>query len=109
MPKLRPHVVAASAVGLGCFALLVATSPYVPMVWDEGNAIHRAAGIERWLARFGESWTEPFSKQAIDVDWHYTTQVEGHPAFYGTVIAIGHSFGGRWLAPLDAARLGPIA
>jgi len=58
------------------------------MAWDEGNAILRA--------------------EKIPHEWQYTTRVEGHPAFYGIVIAVGQWLGGAWLKPLDAARLGPM-
>jgi len=119
MPKPSRSFIASLAVAAACFALLAATSPILPMTWDEGNAIHRAEGIRHWFGRFGENWTAPFwtglfsagpfSKQAIDDDWRYTTKIEGHPAFYGTVIAAGQSLGEKWFAPLDAARFGPMA
>ena len=57
-------------VAMLCAVLLLATSSGLPMVWDEGNAILRAEAIGRG-------------------DWQYTTQREGHPAFYGIVIALG--------------------
>jgi len=72
-----------------CAVLLAATSPGLPMVWDEGNAIRRAEGI--WQG-----------------EWQYTTQVEGHPALYGIVIAVGQRLADGWLEPLDAARFGPM-
>ena len=65
-------------VGIVCFAALLLTSPGLPMVWDEGDAIRRAEGIARW---FGEE------RRGIAADWQYTTRREGHPAFYGIVIA----------------------
>ena len=77
------------AVAGVCAVLLTATSPELPMVWDEGNAIGRAEGIWR-----GE--------------WLYTTQVEGHPALYGILIATGQRLADGWLEPLDAARFGPM-
>jgi len=86
-PSGRPLL--SCAAGLSVAALLLATSPSLPMVWDEGNAILRAEQIAhgRWL---------------------YTTQIEGHPALYGIVILAGHSLGEAWLPPLTAWRLGPI-
>ena len=33
-----------------------------------------------------------FSRQAIEEDWQYTTKIEGHPAFYGIVIAFTFAF-----------------
>lgn len=67
----------------------MATSPGLPMVWDEGDAIRRAEKIRQG-------------------DWQYTTQREGHPAFYGMVIAVGQWIASGWLKPLDAARFGPM-
>lgn len=72
-----------------CAAVLLATSPMLPMVWDEGNAIVRAEKI-----RQGQ--------------WQYTTKLEGHPAFYGILIAVGQGASSAWLPPLDAARFGPM-
>lgn len=71
-----------------CAATLLATSPGLPMVWDEGDAILRA--------------------EEIPQDWQYTTRREGHPAFYGIVIAVGRWVSAAWLGPLDAARFGPM-
>jgi hypothetical protein len=117
-----PLLLGAAIAALVCAAALLATSPGLPMVWDEGNAILRADGIARWAARWlprgraadqsadhtpdGES---PLSQAAIEHDWRYTTQVEGHPAFYGIVIALGRWISHGWLSPLGAARFGPIA
>lgn len=74
---------------VACAVALVATAPGLPMVWDEGNAIVRAEGIAHG-------------------QWEYTTKVEGHPALYGIVIALGQWLAPAWLAPLTAARLGPM-
>ena len=103
----------AVAAGVLCAAALLATSPSLPMAWDEGNAIHRAQGIDRWVQR----WTAPrgaagqagpLASETIAADWQYTTQVEGHPALYGIVIAAGRAISAAWLPPLDSYRLGPI-
>ncbi len=88
-PESSGHPLWSCAAGLFVAALLLATSPGLPMVWDEGNAILRAERIAH-----GE--------------WLYTTEVEGHPAFYGIVILAGHCLGAGWLPPLTAWRLGPI-
>jgi len=69
---------------------LLATSPSLPMVWDEGNAIDRAGAI----LEKGQ--------------WQYTRQVEGHPALYGAVIAAGRSVSPPFFDPLTRWRLGPI-
>lgn len=107
----RSVALRAVAVGLSVFVVLLATSPGLPIAWDEGNAIGRAA----WIADWGRSWFQahpdgkyPLSREAISDHWRYTTQVEGHPAFYGIVIAAGHSIGARILPHLTAWRFGPI-
>jgi hypothetical protein len=80
------------------------------MVWDEGSAISRSEGIIHWAKRWPGGGKEPgpLTEEAIRQDWQFTTQIEGHPAFYGIVIALGRSVSEAWLSPLDAARFGPI-
>jgi len=95
-------------VALWVAAMLLATSGPLPMVWDEGNAVLRAEGIERWLGRWAGGRPGPFAAEAIAADWSYTTQCEGHPAFYGIVIAAGRLVSAGWMAPLTGARLGPM-
>lgn len=96
-PSLLP-VAGRSARGrAACLALLVAavawsillsTAPITPLVWDEGDAILRAAAIPR--------------------QFEYTTTREGHPAGYGLVIRLGHAVSGAFCSPLLAWRLGPM-
>ncbi len=87
-----------------CFFLLLATAPILPIVWDEGNAIERSDGILAWFAD-PHAW----NAAGIESHWRYTTQVEGHPAFYGIVIAFGRVVSSPFLPPLLAARFGPIS
>jgi len=88
-PLDRRRALAAScAAGVMVAVILVATSPALPMVWDEGNAILRA--------------------RQIPAAWPYTTREEGHPALYGLLIAAGSRLAGGRLDPLTAARLGPM-
>ena len=113
LPSRRTLVVVSAAVGLAVAAVLLASAPGLPMVWDEGNAIRRAEGIARWTARWSPADGEarqprPWTDEAIQRNWAYTTKVEGHPAFYGIVIAAGRAVSGGWLAPLGSARFGPI-
>lgn len=75
-----------------CATALLATSPGLPMVWDEGDAILRAEKIPHQIPH----------------QWEYTTRREGHPAFYGIVIAVGRWVSAGCLGPLDAARFGPM-
>jgi dolichyl-phosphate-mannose-protein mannosyltransferase len=100
-------------VAIGCGGMLLATSGELPMTWDEGNAIRRAEGIQHWAERWvtlGDEPGEPgpLTCVAIDEDWHYTTRIEGHPAFYGIVIAIGRGLSAPFLSPLNSWRLGPM-
>jgi len=86
--SIRTMVIGSIVVAVLCAAALMATSPMLPMAWDEGNSILRA--------------------EQIPDRWQYTTASEGHPAFYGMVIAAGDRVGSYFLSPLDSARLGPI-
>ncbi|MGD9125916.1 MAG: hypothetical protein PVH19_00935 [Planctomycetia bacterium] len=90
-------------VVLLAFLVLFGSSFWLPMVWDEGNAIRRSDKILDWFDQ-----GMPLSTAAMDRGWPYVTQVEGHPSFYGLVIAAGRAASSRFLEPLDAARLGPI-
>jgi len=106
----RHAALGALAVAAATLAILLATSPPLPMAWDEGNAIRRAEAVTQW---FVEVWqrppgSTPLAAARLETGWPYTTQIEGHPAFYGLAIAAGQAIGGRWLAPLAAARLGPM-
>ena len=109
----RPAAICAILAAVACTMALAATSPGLPMAWDEGNAIWRADGIRRWAGRWltvdqDAAQPGPMTAEAIDRDWPYTTKLEGHPAFYGIVIALGTWASGGWLQPSDAARLGPM-
>ncbi len=106
----RTALCGAAATVVVCAVLLAATSPQLPMAWDEGNAIRRAEGIERWCGRWvsGPAAPGPLSAEAIAADWQYTTAVEGHPAGYGIVLAAGRWLSAAWLAPLESYRFGPI-
>ncbi len=109
----------AAEVGLCTLAVLLATAPGLPIVWDEGNAIFRAGLIGRWpwswfqqaapVRQPGPDGSEhPLSREAIEAGWPYTTQVEGHPACYGIVIAAGEAVARWFLPPLTAWRFGPM-
>ena len=85
------------------FLVLLGSSPWLPMVWDEGNVIRRSDRILDW---FGQGM--PLSDESIEQGWPYTTQIEGHPAFYGLVVATGRAAASCFFEPLTAARFGPI-
>lgn len=111
-PKARVSkvmVLSSAAAATVSFALLLGTSAMLPMAWDEGNAINRAAGIADWARVLYECPSAAFSAREIAPRWRYTVEIEGHPALYGIVIALGEWLGQIWLPPLTAARLGPMA
>ncbi len=101
-------------------AVLLATAPITPMAWDEGNAVLRAEGIARWATRWSDAKDaaaaprplrearSPLDRDVIAEDWQYTTQLEGHPAVYGIVIAAGRWAAPHRLNPRDRARFGPM-
>ena len=76
---------------------------FSPSSWDEGNAIARSDAILAWVANPGE-----WNATGIERHWRYTNQIEGHPAFYGIVIAAGRFVSSSFLSPLTSARFGPI-
>ena len=87
-----------------CWAILLATAPGIPIVWDEGEYLFRAQLIIDWFVRLPAA----FSPSEIQKHWLFIRYSEGHPAGFALSIALG-----KWLAagltdPLTAARLGPI-
>lgn len=101
-------IISSLAAGLVAFAVLTATAAILPMSWDEGNAINRAAGITAWAREAVDQGADAFSAAEIARHWHYTVEIEGHPALYGIVIACGQQLAGGRVPPLTAARLGPM-
>ncbi|MGD9721759.1 MAG: ArnT family glycosyltransferase [Pirellulales bacterium] len=85
------------AVVTACAVLLVATSPPLAIVWDEGDTIARAAVVGQWLGM----------NDRVD-DWPYTVVREGHPPLAGILVALGQEIAPAWLDPLTQTRLGPI-
>ena len=97
--KLAPRghaLLGAAAASLCYFALLLFSSAWLPIVWDEGDTIARAE-----LLASGD-WGTP------DQPWPYTTVREGHPPLSGWLIAGGLKIAPRWLSPLTQARFGPM-
>ncbi len=90
--------------------VLLATSPLLPMVWDEGDALDRADAIRGWFSAVAspERSPRPLTVEGIHRGWPFTTTREGHPAFYGLVIALGHELAPRGLDPLTRYRFGPM-
>ncbi len=90
----------------GVFSVLLATSEMLPLTWDEGESIDRA---EKILDSFRSE--APFSRESVQKHWVFTTQVEGHPAGYGVVIASGYRFASCFphlFSPKTEYRFGPI-
>ncbi|MBI3839772.1 MAG: glycosyltransferase family 39 protein [Planctomycetia bacterium] len=99
----------ATAVALGCALLLVATSPGLPIVWDEGDTIFRADEIARLAELSGVDRHPPFLDAIrAEANWPYTTRREGHPPLSGILVALGSRLSPEWFGPLTAARFGPI-
>lgn len=98
-------------VGVICLALLMVTAIGLPLVWDEPNAILRADKLEKWMTRWCLANPEigsPWDARVIHDFCPYTTQIEGHPAFYGVVIAAGHAMTRRILPGWMSYRFGPM-
>jgi 4-amino-4-deoxy-L-arabinose transferase-like glycosyltransferase len=85
------------------WTILVVTAPGIPIVWDEQEYLGRARFILDWLRE-----PFPFSQAAIRPHWLFINQVEGHPAGFAILIAIGERLAGPLTDPLTAGRLGPI-
>lgn len=90
--------------------VLLVTSPLLPMSWDEGDALDRADAIRGWFSPVAspEHLPRPLTVEGIRRGWPFTTTREGHPAFYGLVIAVGHELAPRCLDPLTRYRFGPM-
>jgi len=93
---------------------LAATSPAIPIVWDEGEYLDRANYLIKWFKliwqlRGADGGLNAFSARVIHSNWHFFTWYEGHPAWAVVPIAITKGLLGRVLPELTAARLGTIA
>lgn len=107
----RTSLVPELAVGLTCLILLMSTSFILPFTWDEPNAIERSDQLGIWLRLWyhrdlGQPF--PWETDAIRRYCPYTTVSEGHPDFYGFVIAIGRLASSDWLPPKESYRFGPM-
>lgn len=97
--------------------VLLSASERLPMTWDEGESIDRVEKLRAWF-----HCENPMTSEAIKSHWIFTRQIEGHPAGYAFVIALGRTISERFsLCPGEDAceksflshktsyRLGPIA
>ena len=99
----------ACAVSVFCAALLVATSPGLPIVWDEGDAIVRAEQIAHLAEQSGiDGQPRFFEAVRSPAHWPYTVVREGHPPLAGIVIVLGTWAAPGWFDPLTQARFGPM-
>lgn len=93
-------------VAIASFGILLSCSQRLPLTWDEGESIDRAEKLLAWFR-----CDDPLSPEAIAEHWVFTTQVEGHPAGYGIVIASGKTVAKNFsflLSPKTQFRFGPI-
>ena len=111
-------------VMMAVFFVLVGTSQMLPLVWDEGELISRAAAVKAWGERAvvspmgDKEHASPFSQEGIVASWKSTTVVEGHPGGYLVVIALGRTLADvvnnftpdslPKLSPKTSWRFGPI-
>lgn len=97
-------------LGVLAASVLMATSPRLPPVWDEGDALDRADAVRDWFAGFQspDRFPRPLTAGGLRQGWPFTTTREGHPAFYGLVIALGRELAPSFLDPLTRYRFGPI-
>ncbi len=98
---------------LGVWLFLVATTPGIPLVWDEAEYLYRAEEVSQWFQRVANSSSlrdtiESFSEATIRRQWLFTIYSEGHPAWFSIPIILSRAAFSDLLSPLIAARIGPI-
>ena len=96
------------------FVFLAATSPAIPVVWDEGEYLDRASHLVAWFRllwhpRSADGGFTALSARVIHEHWHFFVWWEGHPSFAAIPTAITKGLFGGVFQELTAARLGPIA
>ena len=79
----RRFALATAAVA---FVFLAATSPAIPIVWDEGEYLDRANYLIKWFkliwqVRSADGGLHAFSDRVLHANWHFFTWYEGHPAW----------------------------
>src|SRR5215470_2426632 len=103
----------ALALAALAFVFLAATSPAIPLVWDEGEYLGRATQLVLWLKliaafRSPDGGLHAFSARVIHDHWIAISWYEGHPGWALVPMAVMKGLFGRVLAELTAARLGTI-
>lgn len=94
----------AAATFVCCWAILAATAPGIPVVWDEPEYLVRARNIVEWFRVLPNA----LSAEQLQTYWLFIHFSEGHPAGFALPIALGQWLFSGITDPLTAARLGPI-
>lgn len=105
---LSPHSLAI-AVAVFVLLILLVTSDRLPLTWDEGESVDRVEHLLTWLGT-----DHPLTVKSIEEHWAFTTRIEGHPAGYGLVIALGKTIYtflpglNNLFSPKTEYRFGPL-
>jgi 4-amino-4-deoxy-L-arabinose transferase-like glycosyltransferase len=103
----------ALALAAVAFVFLAATSPAMPLVWDEGEYLGRATQLVTWFKliaafRSHDGGLHAFSARVIHDYWIAINWYEGHPGWALVPMAVMKGLFGGVLGELTAARLGTI-
>ncbi len=99
----------AALVALASALLLVATSPAIPIVWDEGDTIVRAEQLTTTPGgEQANDWRSYLARWRQPGHWPYTICREGHPPLVGLLVAAGQAIAPAGLDPLTRYRFGPM-
>jgi hypothetical protein len=96
-------------------AALMVTGPDLGLAWDEGYTIRREWFLDDWftlLVSYVRSGgrQKPFSREILETYWRFSRwEPDGHPPFYALLGLAGWRLTHRWLSPLEAYRIGPMA
>ena len=99
------------AMGLFSWVVLASTTPGIPIVWDEGEYLYRAADVASWFrllldVHSLQAGLNVLSGSVIHDHWSFVVSVEGHPSWSAIPIVLGKTLLSPWVSPLTAARLG---
>ncbi|MDO5579666.1 MAG: glycosyltransferase family 39 protein [Planctomycetia bacterium] len=101
-----------ASVFLFTFCLLFWGANRLPLTWDEGDSFDRADKILAWFDLLAEpAGQDPFSPSVLQEYWPNTVYLEGHPAGYSFLIAMGKNFAslfGNFFTKADPYRFAPI-
>jgi hypothetical protein len=108
----RPYQIAIATMVVS-WLILAVTAPGIPLVWDEGQYLHRADYVVRWfrlLIDFGDprGGLHALSPRVIRDHWLFITYAEGHPAWFAIPIAASRGLLTGAFGELTASRMGPM-